>query len=126
MGVNVVWSGPDGTLGNADDVTYSVTTAANGIYGVNNLPAGDYRVTINTATLPPGLTASYDLDGIASASTVTTALTTGQTRTDVDFGYAGSGELGDRIWFDTNGNGTQDAERTGPGGRGASTWCSNA
>ncbi|MDY6900507.1 MAG: SdrD B-like domain-containing protein, partial [Cyanobacteriota bacterium] len=45
--------GPDGQLGTGDDTTQNTTTNDQGIYTFPNLPAGTYRVTVET---PDGLT----------------------------------------------------------------------
>ena len=71
--------------------TYTVgepmaTTAADGSYFITNLVAGSYTARVDTATLPAGLTQTYDLNGALDHAAVVT-LTASQTRTDVDFGY---------------------------------------
>ncbi len=66
----------------------------------------------NTATLPAGVSATYDLDG-ATASTATTSLFSGQNRTDVDFGYRGTASIGDFVWLDKDGDGAQDVGEPG-------------
>ena len=40
----------------------------------------------------------------------------GETNLDQDFGYAGTGSIGDTIYLDRNGNGTQDPGEPGVGG----------
>jgi fimbrial isopeptide formation D2 family protein/uncharacterized repeat protein (TIGR01451 family) len=110
--VDLTWAGPDGVLGNSDDVTISTITGADGAYSFSNLPAGDYRVLVRGATLPVGVVATYDLDG-GNDSITTTNLTAGQTRTDIDFGYQGTGQIGDRVWFDTDGDATQETGEPG-------------
>lgn len=60
-GVNVTLTGagPDGQFGTADDITRNTTTDSNGKYNFTNLPAGNYRATVNnplansTPTLVP-------------------------------------------------------------------------
>jgi fimbrial isopeptide formation D2 family protein/uncharacterized repeat protein (TIGR01451 family) len=115
--VTVRWAGPNGTFGDADDVVYTDVTDANGDYLVERLPYGNYRVTVNDADLPAGVTPSFDLDGIATAHTADAALSAAQpNRTDVDFGYAGTASLGDYVWFDRNNDGVQDADEPGLAG----------
>ncbi len=48
-GVNVTLTGagPDGQFGTADDITRNTTTDSNGRYNFTNLPAGNYRATVN-------------------------------------------------------------------------------
>jgi hypothetical protein len=77
-------------LGDAPGVLRSTTaTAKDGTYSFGGLPDGTYSVTIVTTSLPEGLLASDDLDGIATPDTAVVTLTGGQNRTDVDFGYRG-------------------------------------
>src|SRR6185295_12003835 len=78
--------------------------------------AGTYSVRIVTATLPPGLAETYDLDGVSSANIATATLSGGQYRTDVDFGYRGTASVGDRVWLDGDGDGVQDAGEAGING----------
>ena len=97
-------------------VIATTITGANGLYGFNHLAAGSYTVRVVSSTLPPGLAPTYDLDGIGTAHTAAATLTGGQNRTDVDFGYRGTASLGDRVWYDTDGNGAQDDGATGLAG----------
>lgn len=93
--------------------TLTTTTDGNGNYIFNNLPVGDYTITVNTSTLPDGLTAAganYDLDG-GNDSTTTVTLGADENLTDVDFGFGDSdyGSIGDTVWLDLDGDGTQNA-----------------
>ena len=114
-----------GTPGNpADDIT--TTTDASGNYLFTNLPAGNYTVSVNVATvtagLPAGVSASqlaqtYDADGTGTANKSTIALAAGENNTDQDFGYRGStGSIGAIVWFDTNGDGIKGAGENGLAG----------
>ncbi|MBC7632444.1 SdrD B-like domain-containing protein, partial [Aeromicrobium sp.] len=112
VGITVLYAGADGIFGTADDESHSTTTDANGDYLVDQLPGGLYRVT---AATPTGMTPSYDLDGgtttpngIWQGTLAENAVTT-----DVNFGFTGTGSIGDRVWFDQNGNKTQDAGEPG-------------
>ncbi len=90
------------------------TTDAGGNYMIDGLPAGTYTVRVEAATLPGGVMATYDLDGAGTPGVVSSvALSTGQARTDVDFGYRGTASIGDRVWDDANANGIQDSGETG-------------
>jgi large repetitive protein len=112
VGVTVTWLGFDGVVGGGDDIEYSATTNASGIYLVDNLPAGEYTVTVDTADLPAGFTQVSDPDAtIDDATTVT--LTDGENHVDADFGYRGSGSIGDLVWLDTNGDGDVDSGEPG-------------
>ena len=104
VAVTAVWFGLDATFGTPDDVTFSATTDSAGIYGVSGLPGGTYRVQ---AAGPPGTSLSV------GSNPTNVALANGQARTDVDFGFAGTGSIGDTAYLDKNGNGTQDAGDTG-------------
>ena len=44
-------------------VPYVAVTDVDGNYLFENLPPGDYTVMVDTATLPPGLTQTFDFDG---------------------------------------------------------------
>ncbi|MCC6612838.1 MAG: isopeptide-forming domain-containing fimbrial protein [Anaerolineae bacterium] len=114
-GLTVTLAGTD-SFGNA--VTRTTATGVNGAYTFANLPPSNgtgYTVTVTTP--PTGTTPSYDLDGIATAHTATAVLNAGQARTDVDFGYRGTGSVGDRVWRDDDGDGVQDAGEVGISGR---------
>ncbi len=105
------------TLLNSANVALATqVTTGNGNYTFANLPAGTYKVRVESATVPAGLVPSYDLDGVGTAHIATAALTGGQNRTDVDFGYRGQGTIGDRVWEDANGNGVQDGGEAGING----------
>jgi uncharacterized repeat protein (TIGR01451 family) len=110
-GLTVTLNGTD-AFGNP--VSLTTTTGANGIYTFANLPPSDATgYTITVTTTPPGTTPTYDLDGIATADTAIAILNPGQNRTDVDFGYQGTGSIGDFVWLDNDADGVQD-----PGERG--------
>ena len=100
----------------ANTVVATTTTSGDGNYTFDNLVGGNYTVKIVAASLPPGVTPTYDLDGVATANTASFTLAAGATRTDVDFGYKNTGSVGDRVWLDSNGNGVQDAGEAGING----------
>ena len=86
-------------------ITYTTTTDASGAYSLTGLPLGTYTVAVDAATLPGGLTQTFDADGVASANTSVKTLTTlAPTSITQDFGYRGSGTIGDLVWADTNGD----------------------
>jgi fimbrial isopeptide formation D2 family protein/uncharacterized repeat protein (TIGR01451 family) len=105
--VILVWPGVNGIFGDGDDVTVNTLTDALGNYTFSGLPAGNYRVQVNTVTLPPGLVNSYDLDGNLD-SQVVVPLAAGQNRTDVDFGYTQPASVSGIKFRDNNGNGVRD------------------
>ncbi|MFN6118928.1 MAG: SdrD B-like domain-containing protein, partial [Actinomycetes bacterium] len=108
--VTVTWFGPNGVLGGGDDVVTTTTTDAGGLYLVDHLPAGAYRVTVDTADLPVGVGPTFDLDGTGTANTTALTLGSAQDRVDADFGYSGLASIGDRLWFDIDGDGADAPE----------------
>jgi hypothetical protein len=95
-------------------VTYHATTNATGAYLASGLPVGTFTVTVDSATLPAGVTQSFDSDGLATANASVATLTVAAPASLVqDFGYKGPGKIGDTIFNDLNGNGVQDAGEPG-------------
>ena len=105
-GVTVIVDGPSGT--------FPVTTNADGTWLVPGLTAGTYTVTVDDTTLPAGynttptngpISRSYD---VPLSSDVMHA----------DFGFDGgtTGSIGDIVYLDTDGDGTQDAGELGIAG----------
>jgi len=113
-GVDVLltWPGPDGVLGTPDDVVFTETTDANGEYLFVGLNEGDYSVAVDASTLPAGMDNTFDEDGDLDGQT-DVALAAGESHLTADFGYGGSGSLGDFVWWDLNGDGVQDAGEPG-------------
>ena len=109
-GVSVTLVGDIDGDGSTDSV--STTTDANGNYLFDNLPAGDYTVSVDPATLPGGMNQTDDPDGVNDNSSTVT-LAAGVDNDAQDFGYTGSSVIGDTIYFDTNGNGVQDSGENG-------------
>jgi len=98
-----------------DDMGNSLGTTmtdANGNYIFENLPAGDYTVTV---TPPAGYTNTGDPDGTFDSTTDVT-LGAGEMTTVEDFGYQGTGSIGDLIWEDLNGDGVVDPGEMGMAG----------
>ena len=91
----------------------AATTDSSGLYGIGGLVPGTYSIVVDTNTLLTGVTPTYDLDGIGTphqAEVTITALD--QFISTVDFGYAPPVDIGDRVWFDANRDGIQDAGET--------------
>jgi len=95
--------------------TLTTTTSGDGFYQFTNLrttAAGlTYTITVDTATVPPGTTNTVDPDTVGtgdstSAVSLTTAAPSNQLQ---DFGYFGTGTIGDTVFLDQNGNGTLQA-----------------
>ena len=95
--------GPDGQLDTPDDTTRTTTTNDEGIYTFDELPPGNFRVSV---TPPLGFTEVTNPSG----SEIETNLQPGQSLTNVDFGLRApeGGSIGDTVFNDTNGNGVQD------------------
>ena len=111
--VNLTWAGANGVFGDADDIAFTTVTDANGGYSFSGLPPGKYTVVVSGATLPAGLTPTYDADGVATASTTSLTLTNNETNTTIDFGYTGGGTIGDTVWYDTNVDGLKNGTEPG-------------
>jgi hypothetical protein len=115
-------AGVDGTFGTADDVPAVATrvTGAGGLDLFDNRRPGVSRVRVDPATLPNGITEpTFDLDGIGSPHQAALTLSSGQALLDTGFGYSpplvpplpgATGQLGDRVWYDSNANGLDDNE----------------
>jgi hypothetical protein len=106
---------PSIDLGAGLGVAISQFTDINGNYSFPGLPDGTYVVTV---AQPSGTIQTEDPDGGAdSMSSVTIA--GGVTNNEQDFGYNNNvpqGFIGDKIYSDLNGNGTQDAGEPGLAG----------
>ncbi len=104
-------AGPDLLLGTSDDLVLATTTTdAAGDYSFNDLPAGDYLVAV---TDEGEVLDSFRLTSGLDQIPVTLAASD---ITGVDFGYArdpGTGIIGDRVWFDVDGDGIQDSDDSG-------------
>ncbi|MBX3401689.1 MAG: DUF11 domain-containing protein [Gemmataceae bacterium] len=106
--VTITWFGPNGVAGGGDDDTFTTTTGANGIWSLTNLPTGNFTTAISG--LPNGLTTQTF--GPSSFS-----LPAGQVnRTDLDFGYRGTGTIGNFAWLDLDNDAVQDANEPGLAG----------
>ncbi|NNF56078.1 MAG: DUF11 domain-containing protein, partial [Acidimicrobiales bacterium] len=105
-GVNVVatWAGPDGTLGNGDDQTFSTTSASDGSYQIAGLPGGVYSVIVIE---PLGSTVTTGNDPIQIT------LPTGAVNNDIDYGLDGNGVVGGSVYVDTDNDGIKDVGEAG-------------
>ncbi|MEY2453660.1 MAG: large repetitive protein, partial [Acidimicrobiaceae bacterium] len=107
--VRLLAPGPDTAFGTGDDVLVTTTTGSAGDYLFTSVVPGPYRVSIDTTTLPGNMTAT-------TAATVPVTLLGAQQFTTADFGFNGTGSIGDLVFHDVNGNGTQDIGDSGIAG----------
>ena len=91
-------------------------TAGDGGYLFTGLAGGAYSVVVDAATLPAGLTQTFDADGVSTANQSSLSLAAGASNLDQDFGYRYNGKIGDRVWLDADGDGVQDSGETGING----------
>jgi len=101
-------------------VIATTTTGAQGTFQFAGAYNGTYTVTVvtNSGPLATGAwSGTYDTDGLDTANAVAVTVASGGVGY-ADFSYALSGTLaiGDTIFYDWNGNGTQDSEDEGVGG----------
>ncbi len=116
VAVTATWAGPDGIAGTDDDIAHQTVTDADGNYLFTDLALGDYEVVVDTDTLPDGVENTFDLDGNLDSASAATLTIDEPSDLDHDFGYAGPGEIGNTIWHDADGDGTQDPNETGIAG----------
>jgi hypothetical protein len=116
--VAVILSGTDGA-GNVVNLT--TATDANGFYWFGNLTPGTYKVTFVTPAggyVPTGQDEgsddAIDSDGdVLSGMTGNYTLGSGDTIPTVDQGYYIPASIGNYVWEDINGDGTQDPGEPG-------------
>ncbi len=101
--------------------TWTTYTDVNGYYTFGDLPAGTYTVTVDAINFTTGhplfdLVNSDDPDGGFNNTSTVTLSTENLVNLDQDFGYGGTGAIGDRIWSDADGDGLQDPSEPGLGG----------
>ena len=91
----------------------TTTTDANGKYLFTNVPPGACEVTVDVTTVPP------PCNNPVCPVTVTHNMGPGEIFLDADFCFSPcTGQIGDFVWVDQNGNGCQDAGEPGiPGVR---------
>ncbi|MCH9646898.1 MAG: carboxypeptidase regulatory-like domain-containing protein [Deltaproteobacteria bacterium] len=102
-GVDITVSGPGGT--------FTVTTAADGSWLLAGLPPGQYIATVDTSTLPGGLNPTPT----NADTTYTLEVSAGTDYYFLDWGFDGGnpGSIGDTVFLDVDGNGTQGAGEAG-------------
>lgn len=133
-------AGDDNQFGTADDLVYSTYTDTNGGYLFDDLPPGDYRVTIPnsnfgvdaalegmTQTINPILTGSdFGNQSLNGGTGYEIRLEAGEENLTADFGYNYNTDtevnlpptnalaaIGDHVWVDIDGDGFQDQNEVG-------------
>ena len=102
-------------------VIATTTSDANGLYGFD-VPAGTYAVKVvapsgyTVTTKDAGGNDATDSDIDSTGQTASVTLTAGETNNTLDAGLTKLAHLGDRVWFDANANGVQDAGENGIAG----------
>lgn len=103
------------------------TTRFGGFYAFHGLAAGTYDLLFvspagfDFVTADQGTDDALDSDVDAVTGTTSVTLTAGEHNTSIDAGVAHRtsgdiGVIGDRVWFDTDGDGVQDAGEPGVAG----------
>ncbi len=85
----------------------TTSTDADGLYLFADLAPGTYVVRVDPATLPAGMVVTFDAEGATDGSAAVT-IASDDANTTTDFGYTGTGSIGDVVFEDDNGNGTLD------------------
>ena len=104
-----------GTATDGTAITLTTVTDANGDYLFDNLPPGNYTVTVTDTN--GELTNLAQSPGNTGSEAVT--LAAGEDFLDADFGYvpaAGTAVIGDTVWADEDGDGIQDPGEVGIAG----------
>jgi len=91
----------------------TATTDADGLYSFEGLPDGDYRVVADSADTDLPDDGVGNLVVPVSSDTVDVTITGGTSIDTADFGYAALGSIGDTVFADDNGNGSQDLNEPG-------------
>jgi protocatechuate 3,4-dioxygenase beta subunit len=110
-----------------DNLIATTTTDLNGNYLFTGLPAGSYYVAVNPATLPNGGVGLSETTGGNDNRTPIINLSQGEVYLDADLGYTSTSgsALGDRIWYDFDGDGLQDPGEIGIPGVTVTVYNSN-
>ncbi len=109
--VTLIWAGPDGIMGTTDDVSMPTTTDANGNYSFPDLVPGLYQII---ETNPLNYVSLADADG-GNPDSISLYLPLGLVLNDMDFEdeLVDIGYIGDKVWWDIDNDGIQDAGEPG-------------
>jgi len=135
VNIDLYTNGPDGVAGNSDDVFVGTTkTDAYGFYQFKELTPGNYNLKITPPINYELTTQTNTIDSLNGAATNTLGsdfnsstnrtysinLTPGESEQRVDAGLIYSepqtASIGDRVWFDADNDGVQDATESGLAG----------
>jgi uncharacterized repeat protein (TIGR01451 family) len=121
--VTLIGGGADGLISTAgDNTTATTTTDADGKYAFTGLTPGvEYQVQFsagagNVFTAQDKGNDVSDSDAGANGLSQIVKLASGENNTTIDAGVYMPASLGDRVWFDANANGQQDAGEAGVAG----------
>ena len=118
VAVTLTLTNPNG----GPDIVFTTTTDADGEYEFLFLPDGDYRVDLDSSTMPGGIGPVFDPDGgddLESSLTLDDdpfTLPVESIDRDQDFSFAGSGSIGDTVWHDLDADGVIDPGEPGIAG----------
>lgn len=102
----------DGVTYTAGNVIKTAVTDANGNYLFEGLPDATYTVTVDNTSLP-GMTQTYDDDGLGSAHQSTIILSGAADIDTQDFGYTVPNYVYGNVWHDNDGDSNVDDDDEG-------------
>ncbi|HSM55457.1 MAG TPA: SdrD B-like domain-containing protein [Candidatus Sulfomarinibacteraceae bacterium] len=103
----------DGLIGPEDALVVETVSAADGHYQFDDLPAGDYLVYVDAGDANIPLDAHGQAHVASTPNAHSVALAADEAYEQADLGFTAGGTIGDFIWQDNDGDGTQDAEESG-------------
>ncbi|MGK7888653.1 MAG: SdrD B-like domain-containing protein, partial [Leptolyngbyaceae cyanobacterium] len=99
------------------EVVATDVTEGDGNYLFEDVTPGDYTVMVHEDTLPAGdFVQTGDPDAELDGMSMVTDFPAGGENLEQDFGYQQLGTIGDRVWFDNDGDGIQDDGEAGING----------